>query len=66
MNKGLIGSIMQPLSLMMFDNELESQTKLAIINTIGIVVNLTDLKSEIAIDYSKLIHYLSTSCEVSI
>lgn len=66
MNKGLIGSIVQPLSSMMFDNELDTQTKLAIINTMGIVMNLNDLKSEIAIDYSKLINYLTSASELQI
>ncbi len=66
MNKGLIGSIIQPLQLMIFDSELDSQTKLAIINTIGIAMNLNDLKAEIAIDYPKLISYLTTTSELSI
>jgi hypothetical protein len=51
---------------MIFDSELDSQTKLAIINTIGIAMNLNDLKAEIAIDYPKLISYLTTTSELSI
>lgn len=66
MNKGLIGSIIQPLQLMIFDNELDSQTKLAIINTIAITMNLNDLKSDITIDSPKLISYLTTTSELSI
>ena len=51
---------------MIYNPELDLQTKLAIINTIGIAMNLNELKSEMVLDYSRLISYLTTTSELSI